>query len=73
MTTAPGLKRAPLLISNEDEQKRLRFKWKEEGGPPVVVPTHHGFGTNLLKTAFPNVRIDYANQGLRCEIDLPLA
>jgi two-component sensor histidine kinase len=59
--------------TNEDGHKKLKFKWREDGGPPLAAPTHHGFGTSLLKTVFPNVRIDYAKQGLRCEIDLPLA
>jgi two-component sensor histidine kinase len=52
--------------------KRLKFKWREDGGPPIVAPTHHGFGTSLLKATFADVRIEYASQGLRCEIDIPL-
>jgi two-component sensor histidine kinase len=51
----------------------LRFHWQERGGPPVVTPTRHGFGTTLLKATFGDVRLDYAPEGLMCEIDVPLA
>src|SRR5262249_13043010 len=50
----------------------LGFKWRETGGPPVVAPTRHGFGTTLVKATFPDARIDYAVEGVNCEIDIPL-
>ena len=50
----------------------LKFKWQESEGPPVVPPARHGFGTRLLKAVFSEVRLDYAVEGLRCEIDVPL-
>lgn len=50
----------------------LKFKWQESGGPPVVVPVRHGFGTKLLKAVFSEVRLEYLVEGLRCEIDVPL-
>jgi len=50
----------------------LKFKWKETGGPPVVAPTGHGFGTSLLRATFADVRIEYLVEGLTCEIDLLL-
>jgi two-component sensor histidine kinase len=59
--------------TGKNGNKRLKFKWREDGGPPIVAPTHHGFGTSLLKATFADVRIEYASQGLRCEIDIPLA
>jgi hypothetical protein len=34
--------------------------------------TRHGFGTTLIKAAFPDARIDYAVKGLSCEIEIPL-
>jgi len=39
----------------------------------VVTPTRRGFGTTLLKATFGDVRLDYAPEGLMCEIDVPLA
>jgi signal transduction histidine kinase/CheY-like chemotaxis protein len=50
----------------------LKFKWQESGGPPVAAPIRLGFGTQLLKTVFSTVRLDYAADGLKCEIELPL-
>jgi two-component sensor histidine kinase len=51
---------------------RLKFVWKERGGPRVIAPTRRGFGTSLLKATFTDVRIDYSVEGLTCEIDLVL-
>jgi PAS domain S-box-containing protein len=59
-------------IAADGNDNILRFKWKERGGPPAVAPTHHGFGTSLLKAIFTDVRIDYSVEGLTCEIDLLL-
>jgi two-component sensor histidine kinase len=50
----------------------LKFKWQESEGPPVAAPTQHGFGTQLLKAVFSDVRLAYPVDGLRCEIDVPL-
>jgi PAS domain S-box-containing protein len=59
-------------IKRQSKNNKLRFKWQESGGPRVVVPTRHGFGTTLVKGAFPDARIDYALEGLSCEINIPL-
>jgi len=59
-------------IARDGKDNRLKFKWKETGGPPVVAPTSHGFGTSLLRATFADVRIDYLVEGLTCEIDLVL-
>jgi PAS domain S-box-containing protein len=58
-------------ITRQGNNNKLKFKWQESGGPPVIVPTRHGFGTTLVKGTFPDARIDYAVQGLSCEIDVP--
>jgi two-component sensor histidine kinase len=60
-------------IARDGKDKRLKFKWKETGGPPVVAPTGHGFGTSLLRATFADVRIDYLAEGFTCEIDLLLS
>jgi len=51
----------------------LRFIWRETGGPPVARPAEYGFGTTLLKATFPDARIDYATEGLCCQIDIVLS
>jgi PAS domain S-box-containing protein len=55
---------------------RLRLRWTESGGPTVTMPTHHGFGTHVLEHMIGQlggeVRFDWRDQGLACEITLPL-
>jgi PAS domain S-box-containing protein len=50
----------------------LTFKWQERGGPPVAAPERRGFGTALLRASFPEISLDYAPDGLVCEIKVPL-
>jgi PAS domain S-box-containing protein len=58
--------------TSQNGNNKLDFKWQERGGPPVVMPTRQGFGTMLLKATFPEARINYAVEGLSCEINIPL-
>ena len=50
----------------------LKFRWQESGGPPVKPPAYEGFGTQLLKAVFSDVRPEYPVEGLRCEIGVRL-
>jgi two-component sensor histidine kinase len=59
-------------VRGDDGGRVLSFRWQERGGPPVVAPSRRGFGTTLLKATFGDVRLDYAPEGLMCDIDLPL-
>jgi PAS domain S-box-containing protein len=56
---------------------RLSLRWIESGGPTVQPPTHRGFGTRILESIIGQlkgvVRFDWRDQGLTCEISLPLA
>ncbi len=56
---------------------RLRLRWVELGGPTIVPPTHRGFGTRIVESTIGQlkgeVRFDWRDQGLVCEIVLPLA
>jgi two-component sensor histidine kinase len=54
------------------ETAALKFGWREFGGPPVRAPTRNGFGTSLLRATFPNVQLNFATEGLSCEIDVLL-
>ena len=56
---------------------RLNLRWTESGGPTPTPPTHRGFGTRILEKMIGGqlggqVRFDWRNQGLTCEIALPL-
>jgi two-component sensor histidine kinase len=50
----------------------LRFTWHERGGPPVNPPVRYGFGTQLLKAVCSDVRLQYAVDGFRYDIAVPL-
>src|SRR5258706_6533631 len=56
---------------------RLSLRWIESGGPTVTPPTHRGFGTRIMENMIGQlrgeVRFDYRDQGLTCEICLPVA
>jgi PAS domain S-box-containing protein len=56
---------------------RLRLHWIESGGPTVTPPTHRGFGTRVMENIIGQlggeVHSDWCDQGLTCEIALPLA
>ena len=56
---------------------RLSLRWIESGGPTVTPPTHRGFGTRIMENMIGQlkgeVRFDWRDQGLTCEIALPLA
>jgi PAS domain S-box-containing protein len=56
----------------------LRLRWIESGGPIVVTPPRHrGFGTRIIENMIGQlrgeVRFDWRDKGLTCEIALPLA
>ena len=56
---------------------RLSLRWIEAGGPTVTPPTHRGFGTriteNMIGQLKGDLHFDWRDQGLTCEIALPLA
>jgi two-component sensor histidine kinase len=58
-------------IAGNGKDHRLKFKWKESGGPVVVAPIRYGLGTSLIKSTFTDVRLSYLVAGLICEIELP--
>ena len=55
----------------------LNISWREHDGPPVVAPTRRGFGSRLIEHSLQGAlqgeaTVDYAPDGLRCRIRLPL-
>jgi two-component sensor histidine kinase len=59
-------------------QRQVRLRWDERGGPVVKAPKQPGFGAKLIKTACEHdleggVRLEYAPEGLICEIHFPTA
>jgi PAS domain S-box-containing protein len=57
---------------------RLRWQWRESGGPAVTAPTRTGFGSRMIERALAmqlsgQVAIAYEPAGVICTIDAPLA
>jgi two-component sensor histidine kinase len=58
--------------------ERLSLRWTESGEPPVAPPTHRGFGMRVIEEIIGGqlggqVRFNWGDKGLTCEIALPLA
>lgn len=65
------------VVIGESGARRLVMEWCESGGPPVQVPSKRGFGTRLITGGVSRelggtVRLDFAAEGLRCSLDVPL-
>ena len=58
-------------------QAELEIDWREHDGPPVIAPSRRGFGSRLIERSLQGqlggqATLDYAADGLRCAIRLPL-
>ena len=56
---------------------RLTLSWRETGGPAVTPPERRGFGSRLIERNVQHdlageVELDYATDGFRAEISVPL-
>ena len=59
------------------QEGMLHLDWQESGGPPVVPPTHKGFGSRLLEELVTHdlggdTKLDYDVSGLRYNISARL-
>ena len=56
--------------------RELEIDWTEHGGPPVNPPTRRGFGSRLIERSLGHLggqaTLNYAPEGVRCCIRLPL-
>lgn len=55
----------------------FRLVWAEAGGPPVETPSHHGFGSRLIRRGLAaelggRVEVDFDPAGVTCIIEAPL-
>jgi two-component sensor histidine kinase len=55
-----------VLLRLEDAGQMLEVAWKEQGGPPVVLPEVEGFGSRLLRRTGANAKLSFEPDGLRC-------
>jgi two-component sensor histidine kinase len=72
LSNQSGKVRVAWNIRRDGDKRQLHFTWQEIGGPSVVTPHREGFGTVLLRTVFPDARLDFQPRGLTCEISLLL-
>jgi two-component sensor histidine kinase len=61
----------------DPRERQLRIRWTETGGPTVRPPERSGFGRLLLERALASdlagdVQLDFAQDGLKCTIAIPL-
>jgi len=61
-------------VVGSGDERRLKLKWVERGGPPVSPPANKGFGTRLIERSLAfeldsqsGIRFD--PEGVTCEID----
>ena len=59
---------------NGGERPALDLEWRESGGPPVVAPSHCGFGSRMISAALHGsdgaAAFDYRPEGLRFTLTL---
>ncbi|MDQ3246711.1 MAG: response regulator [Pseudomonadota bacterium] len=65
-----------VLLSWRVDGERLRFEWKDSGGPVVVPPTRKSFGTRMMTSLGQQlngrVELDYKPGGFVYTLDVPL-
>jgi two-component sensor histidine kinase len=64
--------RGRVLISWKKTDAEVSLEWREEGGPPVVPPVVHGFGSRIvtqsLRSVSGSIVPTFAPEGLHCAI-----
>lgn len=61
----------------EEGKRVLHMTWHEMGGPPVLPPTHRGFGSILIERSLDkvlgsSVHVEYLPQGATAVVRMPL-
>lgn len=77
LSAAEGTVSVNWAVHGEKGARRLLFNWVERGGPKVEPPSHHGFGSilirrSLAKVLSSEVRHEFPPEGVFAEISMPL-
>jgi two-component system CheB/CheR fusion protein len=74
LSTPSGSIAVSWTIGLRGDQRSLRFKWTETGGPTVGEPAASGFGTRLVDVAIPGAQVtrEFRPEGFVCEIEVAL-
>jgi two-component sensor histidine kinase len=76
LSNANGRIRIAWELSKDEGANRLRFVWRERGGPAVEPPKRKGFGSTLIERAVQAglgpTRLEFDPLGLTFRVDVPL-
>jgi two-component system CheB/CheR fusion protein len=76
LSNGSGQVRVAWELARGEWPDRLRFHWRERGGPPVKSPEHKGFGSRLIEHALQaglgTSRLEFDPQGVACTLDVTL-
>ncbi|HEX8574481.1 MAG TPA: HWE histidine kinase domain-containing protein [Allosphingosinicella sp.] len=64
-------------VSEAGQGRCLRFRWREEGGPPVKPPEKRGFGTRMIERALAaelggSAVVEFRPEGIWCVVEAAL-
>jgi two-component sensor histidine kinase len=77
LSRAGGRANLTWSVASEGGKSLLHLTWNEENGPPVVPPTHSGFGSRLIQFSAEHglggtAELNYAPTGLRVHVTAPM-
>jgi two-component system CheB/CheR fusion protein len=72
-----GRLRVSWQVEDSSPGRQVRLRWQERHGPAVKAPRKKGFGVELIERACSyelegEMELDYAPDGLTCEVVFPL-
>lgn len=64
------------VVNDGGDARRMQLRWKEQSGPPVVLPTHKGFGRMVMdriagQALGGHSKAVFAPDGVCWELDVP--
>ncbi len=64
------------VVDDADHMRRMQLRWKEQSGPPVILPTHKGFGRMVMdriagQALGGHSKAVFAPDGVCWELDVP--
>jgi two-component sensor histidine kinase len=77
LSVPAGMLSVAWAITGREADRRLRFYWRESGGPPASPPAHSGFGSTLISTIAGSEfgcepEVAYEATGFRYTFEAPL-
>jgi len=65
------------IVRGQSHGPFMWIEWREQGGPPVTVPTRQGFGSRFIEGSVAaelqgTARLHFDAEGLRCTMEIPL-